>query len=460
VKAADVNRIWERIAGVILASAVLVNLLLVFVVIPELTKGLRPLYNQESFQDGYDLIAANLADGHGYRFYPDTAETVMREPGYPVVLAGLRRVFGPGFEEVKIANVCFALMTAWILMYLGGKLVAPGKLALLVPAFFLIHPGTVIAESRGGVEILFGALLTLFMLAVYKAIETEKWSTYLLAGYVLGFTVLVRSTPIIFAAFLLVYVWVAERRRTRLSKICRNAGVMVMAMISVLSPWIIRNYALTGRFIPTASVLGVSAQAGQYICTNLTLHRRWVDLDRAAGKERERLAEAAGYRLRGGYYQVFYSTIDEITFSNYLLSNVVERYREKPWLCLKCIAYNVVNLWCAGKTWSSTAISAGIQFPYLGFALAGVIIRIRERRFRSIGPIVLLIVYTVAVYAPILAQARYSVPLVPFVSLLASIGLVGVWRVSKRDTPISDGESASWRIQQGTATTTRGCAGA
>ena len=41
--------------------------------------------------------------------------------------------------------------------------------------------------------------------------------------------------------------------------------------------------------------------------------------------------------------------------------------------------------------------------------------------------VVLLIAYVEAVHLPILAQARYSVPLIPFVSLLAAIGLVAVW---------------------------------
>jgi hypothetical protein len=217
-------------------------------------------------------------------------------------------------------------------------------------------------------------------------------------------------------------------------------GLLIIAMSAALSPWIIRNYVLTKRFVPTASVLGVSAQAGQYICSNLTLSSRWVDLDRAAGRERERLAEDAGYRVRGPYYQVFYNTVDEITFSTYLLKRVAERYRDNPWLCLKCTAYNVMNLWCAGKTWSSTAMNAGIQIPYLGFALAGVVYRIRERRFRSIGPMVLLIVYTVVIYAPILAQARYSVPLMPFVSILATIGVWETWRRWRHDAPMSGGE--------------------
>jgi hypothetical protein len=318
--------------------------------------------------------------------------------------------------------------------------IGPGKIALLAPVLFLLYPGIVIAESRGGVEVLFGALVTAFIVAIYKAIEADSRRSWIIAGGILGTAVLVRSTPIVFPAFLLAYAWIAERRRITLSRTCLNVGLLTMAMTAVLSPWIIRNYGLTKRFIPTASVLGVSAQAGQYICTNLTFSNRWVDLDRAAGRERERLAEGAGYLVKGGYYQVFYNTADEITFSNYLLARVVERYKANPWLCLKCAAYNVINLWCAGKTWRSTAMNAGLQLPYLGFALAGVVFRIRERRFWSLGPMLLLIVYTTLICAPILAQARYSVPLMPFVSILAAIGFWETWWWWKRRAPISGGE--------------------
>ena len=46
----------------------------------------------------------------------------------------------------------------------------------------------------------------------------------------------------------------------------------------------------------------------------------------------------------------------------------------------------------------------------------------------------LLIAYLMSLHAPILAQARYSVPLIPFVSLLACYGLsctVSVFRAGK-----------------------------
>jgi hypothetical protein len=57
---------------------------------------------------------------------------------------------------------------------------------------------------------------------------------------------------------------------------------------------------------------------------------------------------------------------------------------------------------------------------------AGLVIGIRQRRGGIVIPIGLFIGYIVAIYVPILAQARYSVPLVPLLSVLAAITLMEV----------------------------------
>ena len=72
----------------------------------------------------------------------------------------------------------------------------------------------------------------------------------------------------------------------------------------------------------------------------------------------------------------------------------------------------------------STGLNVLVQLPYLILAAIGTVVCVKTKRFLAIGPLVLFIVYVVAVYVPILAQARYSVPLVPFLSILASIALV------------------------------------
>jgi 4-amino-4-deoxy-L-arabinose transferase-like glycosyltransferase len=402
----------------------LVHAVFLFLVVPALSDRATPFYNQDRFIDGYDQLAANLVQGNGYRFYADTAKTLMREPGYPLFVAGLFLVFGTTFTGVKLANMFLALVTALIMVSFARKISPHPIMVMAPPLLFLFHPGTLIAESRGGVEILFTCLIMLFMLVVYEAIQNNRWWYYLIAGAALGLTVLVRSTPMLFPLFLLAYLLVFERQGIPTLDICRNIAVMVLAMLVVLSPWIIRNCKLTGRFVPTASVLGVSAHAGQYICTHFAENKPWVVLDHEAARERSKLALEQGYHFKDGYYQGFYSTGDELSFSGFLAKRVFTEYKKNPMLCAKCMAHNLFNFWFAGKSWRSTGMNLFVQVPYLILAAIGAGLCVKNKRFVTIGPMVLFIVYVLAVYVPILAQARYSVPLIPLLSILASIALV------------------------------------
>jgi 4-amino-4-deoxy-L-arabinose transferase-like glycosyltransferase len=416
---------------------------LLFVAIPGLSAHLGPAYNHDMFADGYDLLADNLVTGHGYRFYPDTARTLMREPGYPVFLAGLLLVFGKNFAVVKIINMILALLTAWLTVRITRKLLAGARLedrvlAIGPPLLFLFNPGTLIAESRGGVEILFGFLVSMFLLTIYESIASNKLKDYLISGGLLGFTVLVRSTPLLFPVFLLAYLLLFEGRRISRLVLCRNVAAMILAMLTVLSPWIIRNYALTGKFVPTASVMGVSAQAGQYINSHLLEGKPWWLLDREASRERDKAAAQLGYPFEDGpqgYYQTFYEAGNEIKFSNYLFARVLNNYRNSPALFARCLTQNVFNFWFAGKTWGTTAVNVAAQLPYLILAGIGIAFCLKSGRMGSAGPVLLFIAYIWAVHVPILAQARYSVPLMPFICSLGAVGLMSM-RKRKADVAV------------------------
>jgi 4-amino-4-deoxy-L-arabinose transferase-like glycosyltransferase len=404
---------------------VIVHAVVLFIVIPQAGKRIPIFYSQDRFSDGYDQLAENLAHGNGYRFYPDTAKTLMREPGYPIFLAGLLTLFGNTFAAVKLSNMCLALATAWLMTRLIGRISSSRTLLIAAPLLFLFHPATLIAESRGGVEMLFTFLVVLFLVTLYAAMEHSRWWDYATAGAVLGLTVLVRSTPLLFPLFLLGFLLVSKHRSIAAFAICRNVAVMVVAMFAVLSPWIVRNYDLTGRFVPTASVLGVSAQAGEYICAHRFENKPWYLLDREAAQERSKIALALGYRFEDGYYyQSFYSTQDEMSFSAYLARQVFGNYARDPLLCAKCMALNVFNFWFEGKTWTTTIMNIVVQLPYLIFAVMGTLVCVKSGRWQTIGPLVLFILYVMAVHMPILAQARYSVPLIPLLSILGSFCFV------------------------------------
>src|SRR5260370_13034370 len=407
-------------------AAVCVHAALLFWVIPRVSDRVTPFYNQNRFLDGYDQLGANLAQGNGYRFYPDTARTLMRAPGYPVFLAGLLLAFGSTFTAVKLANMLLAFATAGLMMRLARRISTNQVFLIVSPLLFLFHPATLIAESRGGVEILFTFFVMLFVLTLYGALEDGNWWHYAVTGAVLGLTVLVRSTPILFPFVLLVYLLLFERHRSSSLAICKNVATIIVAMMVVLSPWIIRNYTLTRQFVPTASVLGISSHAAQYICTHYSENKPWVLLDREAAHERSKLALDRGYPFKDVYYQGFYSTHDELKFSEYLARRVFAEYESAPLLCARCVSFNLFDVWFAGKSWESTGMNILVQLPYMILAVIGIVACVRNNRFTVIGPFVLFIVYVVAVCVPILAQARYSVPLIPFLSVLASIAVVAL----------------------------------
>jgi 4-amino-4-deoxy-L-arabinose transferase-like glycosyltransferase len=420
------------------AFVVIVHALLLFIAIPMFSARLASSYSQDRFADGYDQLAQNLAAGNGYRFYPDTARTLMREPGYPLLLAGLFLLFGGSFAAVKFANMLLAFATALLMMRLARKLSSAPLLIYAPPLLFLFHPGTLIAESRGGVEILFAFLLMLFFLTVCYAVENNRWRDYIVCGIALGITALVRSVPIFFPLFLLAYLLLFRRKYISAFAAFRNIALMLTAMLVVLSPWIIRNYLLTGKFVPTASVLGVSAHAGQYIDTHLFEDRPWWLLDREAAQQRSELAAAMGYSFKDGYYQSFYKSADEITFSKFLFARVMHEYKESPVVFLKCLGYNFLNFWFAGKTWAATTANAVIQIPYLVFGLIGAVLGLKSKNAKTVVLMFLLMAYVVAVYLPILAQARYSIPLIPFISILASFTLLAMReRTNKIPSPAS-----------------------
>lgn len=403
-------------------SILAVNALIIFVLIPAAGSHLGRFYNVDRSPDGYDQLAVNIAEGNGYRFYPDTAETLMREPGYPILLAGLFIAFGKSLTAVKLANIVMALVVAYLMTRLARRLSGSLLVIFGAPVLFLFHPETLIAESRGGVEILFALMLTLYMLTVYRAIKTGRWWKYLLSGGVLGLTLVVRSTPILFPLVLLGYLLVEERQMRQRRVAIRNIILMVIAMCVVLVPWVRRNYLLTAQFVPTASVLGVAAQAGLYLSTHHDIGNMLTDQN--AAWERNQLANDLGYHFKAGYYQYFYSSTEELAFSRYLFNRVVDKYESSPLLFVKTVAYNMFSFWCGGKTWKSVAMAAVVQFPLVALSGMAVVLGLRNGRVKDIAPLTLMIIYIVAVSVPILAQARYSAPLIPFLSILAFKALV------------------------------------
>jgi 4-amino-4-deoxy-L-arabinose transferase-like glycosyltransferase len=410
----------------IVGTLFVLQLVLAFLVLPHIEAHMSEAYGIDR-GDFYDRIAKNLLRGDGYRFSHDTGPTLMREPGYPLFIAAICSLTGYSLSIVRLANILLASLSALIIARLTRHL-SPNRWAyLLAPTLFLLHPGVVIAELRAGVEILFIFLLLCFFLALSRALRSGAIKDYLLAGVALGVVSSVRSTALLFPLLLPLFYLLWDRPSLRPRFALSRVAAVYVACFLVLTPWIVRNYALVGEFVATASVQGTAMHSGYYLCTHGDSPETTASLDVEAANVRAEIARQQGYQFKNTYYQIFYDPRDELAFNRYLSHWVIAQYASSPALFAKCATQNVFNFWFRGKDRTSTLANIAVQLPYLLLGLIGIFAtRLAEPAVR--GTLLLFLGYAFAIYLPILAQARYSVPLVPVLAIFAGSALAELLR--------------------------------
>jgi 4-amino-4-deoxy-L-arabinose transferase-like glycosyltransferase len=372
--------------------------------------------------DGYGILAQNLADGNGYRWRADMAGTMLREPGYPLLLAGAFKVAGTSIEAARLLNLLLTVGIAFMLMALARRVTSDPRAPVVAALIFLLYPGTLIAEARGGEEILFIFVGSLFMLALHWAAETGGIWRYFLAGLALGAVVQVRSTPILFPGFLLLYaMFTAAGARQRVAVSCRVA-ILVVGMSLVMVPWVVRNYRLVHEFVPVATLGGVGLQEGLYVCRNVSFGDDLYPAGQAAGRIRGQLAHDLGMRFEGAeYFQTFYDARDEVTFNRILYQGAKSEYVSDPGLLAECVGKNVFNFWFLGKTWKVTLLNMLVQIPLLTLVVCGVWIVWRRGELRKMGILLVYVGSIIIVHLVIVAEARYSIPVLAFLSIPAAV---------------------------------------
>jgi 4-amino-4-deoxy-L-arabinose transferase-like glycosyltransferase len=416
----------NKLAIVVLLPVFAAITAILFLGIPKLQQYAYHRYSI-GIADGYGILAGNLADGIGYRWRADMAETMLREPGYPLLLAAAFKIVGPSIEAARLLNLLLTVGIVFILMALARRITSDPRVPVIAAVLFLLHPGTLLAEARGGVEILFIFVGFGFLLALYWAVEEGGLWRYLLAGLSFGVVVQVRSTPILFPGFFLLYaMFTAVGTRQRISAAYRVA-VLSVGMGLVMTPWVVRNYRLVHEIVPVASLGGVGLQEGLYMCQNVSFGDDLYPVGEAAGRIRGQLARDLGMRFEGAeYFQTFYDAHDETAFNRILFKRAKNEYVSHPRLLAGCVGKNLFNFWFLGKTWSITQLNMLLQIPVLALVFCGLWIAWRRRELRNMGILLTYCGSIVIVHLIVVAEARYSIPVLAFLSIPAAIAVTAI----------------------------------
>jgi 4-amino-4-deoxy-L-arabinose transferase-like glycosyltransferase len=421
-----------------------VKALVAFAIFPLISHALGSGYLSDSFPDRYDLLAENLAAGNGYRVYPDTSLTMLRAPGFVILLAGLFYLFGKGLLAIQIVQYFMSAGTAIFVYLIAMRLIASPLVSIVAAAIFLFFPMVLMSDSRGGVDTTLMLCMAAAIWQLYRAIDHNRISDYILLGLIFGYTMLVKpSVALILPAVGLFLMLAPTIRHGSIFLLIRNFAITGLVATVIMTPWIIRNYEISGKFLPTMTVGGLALYQGVEVIKNAGNGEEHYQLLEDAAEKQIRIARSMGLRVREDFFPQFYSVQDEVKFYNELGRRAFDNYMAEPTLLVRAIAHNSWAFWLQGRTETATILDMILMIPFLVLSAFGATLIIR--RDKSAWILIITIIAFMLPHLVIIAISRHSSTIIPLMAVLSSGSLLAATRVSAGLTHIAASSGPSGR---------------
>jgi 4-amino-4-deoxy-L-arabinose transferase-like glycosyltransferase len=222
----------------------------------------------DNFGFGFEMgrIGRSIAEGHGFSspYEGNTGPSAWEPPLYPFLIGGVFKVFG-----------VYSLASAWILLSINSLFAT----LTTIPIFWIAHRtfGERIAIWSAyfwalnpyiwywSIHWIWDTTFTPLVLACIFLVALELqdwpgWRGWILFGALYGVGSLANPTMLAFLPFCGLWIWQTRYKRGLPSL----AGVVLSSLtfFLVLSPWLIRNYAVFGQFVFIRDDFGLQFRLG------------------------------------------------------------------------------------------------------------------------------------------------------------------------------------------------------
>jgi hypothetical protein len=391
-------------------------------------------------------IAASLATGHGFSspFRVETGPSAWMAPVYPVLLAGIFRIFGVRTFESFVAavglNILFSALVC-VPLFFAGKRIAGTVVAAGAAWLWAIFPNAILNTFQSMWEASLAALLVALILWMTLALderrgrpgrlrwpEWPRWPQWIeWCGYGLLWGVALMTNPTLGVLFPLLLGWLMVRAWKERREWYRQPALALGVAIMCCVPWTARNYRVFHAFVPLRSVAGLQLWIGN----NEHSQDIWLGELHPIFDSAERAQ---------------YIRLGEIAYMEAKRQQGLDYMREHPAREARLMASRFIATWSGG---TPSPVADFLRTPSLWFrfvllfnvlaglgALAGIIILIRRRSAYSFPLAVYPVVFPCAYYLT-LAYPRYRLPIDPVVLLLFAVAVRGLARPrsTSSDTP-------------------------
>jgi 4-amino-4-deoxy-L-arabinose transferase-like glycosyltransferase len=236
---------------------------------------------EDHFQFGWEAgrIARALVSGYGYSdpfanvYYAHTGPTAWLPPLYPLLLAGIFRVFGV-FTHAS-AWVLFAIQSAFsaataLATYEIAARILSRRIALWSAWIWALYPAAMQYAVRWPWEMTITTALFSFVLVLSLRMRgigepprpanlKHRTLQWILFGLLWALIALSNSTLLIFLPICGVWILAGTYRQPYA---VRDVMLAALVFLACIMPWTIRNYAVFHTFIPLRGNLGAELYMG------------------------------------------------------------------------------------------------------------------------------------------------------------------------------------------------------
>jgi 4-amino-4-deoxy-L-arabinose transferase-like glycosyltransferase len=365
---------------------------------------------RDHFQFGWEMgrIARSIAEGQGFSSPTDlpTGPSAWAPPLYPYILAGVFKLFGVysalSAWVILAFNSIFAALTCLTLYRIAERIYGPA-VARATAWTWAIFPYAIYWPVR----VVWETSLTTFwlslalLLTLRMADETPRLRMWILFGLLWGVIALTNTAIVSMFPFCLLWLLYHLPRRGRQSL---GAALCVLTAALVVSPWLLRNYEVFGKFI--------------FVRDNLPLEMYEANNDQSAG-----LWTRNEHPGNNPEAMRKFQELGEIGFMAEKKQEVRQFIREHPARFLLFTAERAVYFWIAPPQATIIAgydlmISRHTNF-LLGavLAFAGLWLTIRNRKRGAFLLACFLLLYPLPYYL-VMPFVRYKHPIEPEMIML------------------------------------------
>jgi 4-amino-4-deoxy-L-arabinose transferase-like glycosyltransferase len=443
----------------------------VIVLVAALLRGFLLLYLRDTPVEfysydstGYENLALNLL--HEGRFSTGMEgpleHNLWRTPGYPALIALVYAAFGRDPVILILVQVIIGSAGVWLLYHLARAIGLSEWAGLLAAGLFAVEPISVMMTNRILTESSFTTLLIAAVWCVVRYWQAGRWPWLIVSAAAMGVMALTRPISQFLPIALIPAFLVAARRQSwrRCGLAC---AVWLLVSLSLTYSWAFYNQQTTGYW--TLSKIGdlnlYYIRAGAVIAEveRIPDKEARLKLERYVAEQTQegQLSEAETSVIMRRYALGIFHRYPWQTLK--MTVKGTARILADPGYALACtiLDRNDASFACFPEGFANMKESGGmglviarfktmnlLQKTVLGWSTllliliyaSGVIgcwVLFRRRQWLAVMLLLTLIGYFVLLAAEPEVASRFRVPIIPFLAILAAVGLEASWSRGRGD---------------------------